>query len=54
MVAIWHALFDLVTASAAGQDLIPILTTALFIAWALVIANVDRPWGFRFQMKSTL
>jgi membrane protease YdiL (CAAX protease family) len=53
MVAIWHALFDLLTASKAGQDVIPIVTTAGVIAWALFVANVDRPWGFRFQEKQT-
>ncbi len=54
MVAIWHALFDLLTASKAGQDIIPIVTTAGVIAWALFVANVNRPWGFRFQEKHTL
>jgi hypothetical protein len=54
MVAIWHALFDLLTASKADQDVIPIITTAGVIAWALLVANVNRPWGFRFQKKQTL
>jgi membrane protease YdiL (CAAX protease family) len=54
MVAIWHALFDLVSASKAGQDIIPIVATAGVIAWALFVANVNRPWGFRFQQKHTL
>jgi membrane protease YdiL (CAAX protease family) len=54
MVAIWHALFDLVSASNAGQDAIPIAATAGVIAWALFVANVNRPWGFRFQEKHTL
>jgi hypothetical protein len=54
MVAVWHALFDLLTASAAGRDLVPILTSAFIIAWALIVANVDRPWGFRFQPKHSL
>ncbi|MGA2505373.1 MAG: CPBP family intramembrane glutamic endopeptidase [Anaerolineales bacterium] len=51
MVAVWHALFDLLTASKAGQDIIPILTSAGVIVWALVVANVNKPWGFRFQQK---
>lgn len=54
MVAIWHALFDLLTASKAGQDIIPILTSAGVIALALFLANVDRPWGFRYQQKQVL
>jgi membrane protease YdiL (CAAX protease family) len=54
MVAIWHALFDLMTASAAGRDFIPIVTSAGVIAWALLVANVEKPWGFRFQAKHTL
>jgi len=54
MVAIWHALFDLVSASKAGQDVTPIVVTAGVIAWALFVANLKRPWGFRFQEKHTL
>jgi uncharacterized protein len=54
MVAVWHALFDLFTASAAGRDFIPIVTSVGVIAWALYIANVNKPWGFRFQQKHTL
>jgi membrane protease YdiL (CAAX protease family) len=54
MVAIWHALFDLLTASKAGQDIIPILTSAGVIAFALFIANIDRPWSFRNQHKQIL
>lgn len=54
MVALWHALFDLLTASKAGQDVIPILTSMGVIAWALYIANVEKPWGFRFQQKQIL
>lgn len=51
MVAIWHALFDLLTASKAGQDIIPIVTSAGVIAWALYVANIEKPWGFRLQQK---
>lgn len=54
MVAIWHALFDLLTASKAGQGLIPVVTTAGVIATALFIANTDKPWGFRFLEKQAL
>jgi uncharacterized protein len=54
MVAIWHALFDLLTASKAGQDIIPIVTTACVIVWAWYVANIDKPWGFRFQEKQIL
>jgi CAAX protease family protein len=54
IVAIWHALFDLLTASKAGQDIIPILTTAGVIAFALFIANINQPWGFRYQQKQIL
>ena len=54
MVAIWHALFDLLTASAAGRDFIPIVTTAGVIAWAIYVANINKSWGFRFQPKQTL
>lgn len=54
MVAIWHGLFDLLTASAAGRDFIPIVTSAGVIAWALYVANTNRLWGFRFQEKYTL
>jgi hypothetical protein len=54
MVAIWHALFDLLSASAVGRDFIPILTSAGVILWALYVANVNKPWGFRFQTKHVL
>ena len=54
MNAIWHALFDLFTASKAGQDIIPIAMSAGVIIWALVVANIEKPWGFRFQQKHTL
>ncbi len=54
MVAIWHGLFDLLTASAAGRDLIPIVTSAGVIAWALIVANIHKPWGFNFQEKHVL
>jgi hypothetical protein len=54
MVAIWHALFDLLTASAAGRDFIPIVTSAGVIAWALIVANIEKPWGFRLQERHTL
>lgn len=47
MVAVWHALFDLLSASQAGQDIIPILMSGLVIAGALFIANIDRPWSFQ-------
>jgi membrane protease YdiL (CAAX protease family) len=52
MVAIWHALFDLLTASAAGRDFIPIITTVGVIAWGLYVANINKPWGFRFQQHA--
>jgi membrane protease YdiL (CAAX protease family) len=54
MVAVWHALFDLLTASKAGQDIIPIITSAGVIVWALIVANIEKPWGFRHQPKQTL
>jgi membrane protease YdiL (CAAX protease family) len=54
MVALWHGIFDLLSASKAGQDIIPIIMSALVILWALFIANVERPWGFRFQEKHTV
>ncbi|HLO16033.1 MAG TPA: hypothetical protein VK206_14470, partial [Anaerolineales bacterium] len=53
-VAVWHALFDLTTASEAGQDIVPVVTTAGVILWALYIANVEKPWGFRLQEKHVL
>ncbi len=54
MVAVWHALFDLLSASKAGQDIIPVLMSAVVIALALVIANANQSWGFRQVPKSTL
>lgn len=46
MAAIWHALFDLLSASMASQGLITIIMSAGVIVWALFVANVDRPWNF--------
>lgn len=54
MVAVWHAMFDLLTASKAGQDIIPIVTTAGVIAVAFYVANTEKSWGFRFQQKQVL
>jgi membrane protease YdiL (CAAX protease family) len=54
MVALWHGIFDLLTASKAGQDIIPIVMSAGVIIWALIVANVEKPWGFRFQQKQTI
>jgi membrane protease YdiL (CAAX protease family) len=54
MIAVWHALFDLTTASQVTQNIMPIVATAGVIAWALFVANVNKPWGFRFQKKHTL
>jgi uncharacterized protein len=54
MVAIWHALYDLTTASAVGRDFIPFLTSAGVIAFALFISNVKKPWGFLYQDKQKL
>jgi len=54
MVALWHGIFDLLTASKAGQDIIPIVMSALVIVSALFIANIEKPWGFRFQEKNTV
>jgi len=54
MVAVWHGLFDMLTASKAGPDIIPIVMSAGVIVWALIVANVEKPWGFRYQPKQTL
>lgn len=54
MAALWHALFDLLTASKAGPDWLPVLTSAGVIAWALVVANIEKPWGFRFQPRQVI
>jgi len=37
MVALWHGIFDLLSASAAGQDIIPIAMSAAVIVAGLVI-----------------
>lgn len=54
MVAIWHGLFDLFTASKAGQDLIPMVISIAVIVWALFVLIINKPWGFRYQPKQTL
>ena len=54
MVALWHGIFDLLTASKAGQDIIPIAMSALVIAGALFITNVKTPWNFYHMEKHIL
>jgi membrane protease YdiL (CAAX protease family) len=54
MVALWHGIFDLLTASKAGQDIIPVIMSALVIAGALLVTNIDRPWNFYRVEKHTL
>jgi uncharacterized protein len=54
MVALWHGLYDLLSASKAGQDIIPIVMSVGVIVWALIVTNVNKPWGFRFQKKQVL
>ncbi len=54
MVALWHGFFDFFTASKAGQDIIPIVMSALVIVWVLVITNLDRPWNFYHVEKQVL
>lgn len=51
MVALWHGLFDFFTASKAGQDIIPVVMSALVIIAALLVTNLDRPWNFYRQEK---
>jgi len=40
---IWYAIFDLLSASKAGQDIIPVAMSALVVAGALLITNFDKP-----------
>ena len=54
MVALWHGIFDLLTASKAGQDIIPIVMSALVIAGALFITNIKTPWNFYHVQKQSL
>ena len=54
MVALWHGLYDLLTASLAAQGLITILMSAGVIVWGLLITNVDRLGNFHRVEKQTL
>ena len=45
MVTIWHGLFDLLTASRAGQDIILMVTSAGIITRALYVANISTSYG---------
>lgn len=54
MVALWHGLFDLFTASKAWGDLIPMVISIAVILWAAIILLVNKSWGFRFQPRQTL
>lgn len=54
MVALWHGFFDFFSASKAGQDIIPIIMSALVIIGALVVTNLDRPWNFYHVEKQVM
>jgi membrane protease YdiL (CAAX protease family) len=53
-VAVWHGLFDMLTASKVAQEIIPIVMTAMVIVIVLVITRVNRPWNFHRLGKITL
>jgi len=53
-VAIWHGLFDMLTASKVAQDIIPIVMTAMVIIVVLLITRVDKPWNFHRLEKKVL
>ena len=53
-VAVWHALFDMFAASKAGQDIIPIVMSAMVIVGVLIITRVNKPWNFHRVEKKTL
>ncbi|MGE5221386.1 MAG: hypothetical protein ACM3PY_03050 [Omnitrophica WOR_2 bacterium] len=42
------------SASKAGQNIIPIIMSDLVIAGALWIANTGKTWGFQHVQKQTL
>jgi membrane protease YdiL (CAAX protease family) len=54
MVALWHGIFDLLSASKAGQDIIPIIMSALVILGALLITNINWPGNFLRVKKHVL
>ena len=54
MVAIWHALFDLFSASSAGGEILAFVLSAGVIVWALVLVISRKPWGLTQQPKQTL
>lgn len=54
IVAVWHGLFDLFTASNAGLDLIPMVISIAVIVWAVIVVAVRQPWGVRYQPKQIL
>jgi membrane protease YdiL (CAAX protease family) len=53
-VAVWHAVFDLFTASAVGQGVIGIVMSAGVVIWALVIANRLGPMNFSREERHSL
>lgn len=54
IVAVWHGLFDLFTASKAGGDFIPMVLSIAVIFWAAFVLIINKPWGFRFQRKQVV
>ena len=53
-VSIWHALFDMLAASKAAQDIIPVVMSAMVIIVVLVITRVDRSWNFHCLEKKVI
>ncbi len=53
-VAVWHALFDMFTASKVAQDVIPMAMSVMVIVVVLIITRVNKPWNFNRLEKKLL
>ena len=54
MVAIWHGVFDFISASKASDGYIAALMTAAIMVWAVVIVIVYKPANLSRHQKHTL
>ncbi len=54
MVAVWHGVFDFISASKASDGYIAALMTTVIMIWAVVIVIVYKPANLSRQQKHTL
>lgn len=54
MVAIWHAVFDLLSASKASDGTIAMIMSIVIMVWAIMVIILYKPANLSGQEKQTL